>query len=101
MRFGASMLGAREKPPIWPRRLQGSLYLNKMPLAKVNRSASGADVDTSQPTGAPARLIANQALHCLRFFTDQCQGAALVPAADSVVWRFQTPGSALWSPWAR
>ena len=28
------------------------------------------------------------------FFTDQCQGAALVPAADSVAWRFQTPGSA-------
>jgi hypothetical protein len=29
------------------------------------------------------------------FFTDQCQGAALVPAADPVAWRFQTPGSAL------
>ena len=27
-----------------------------MPLAKVNKTASGADVDTPQPTGVPARL---------------------------------------------
>src|SRR6516165_5250989 len=37
-------------------------------------------------------MIANQVLRSLRFFfTDQSQGAALVPAADSVAaWRFQT-----------
>ena len=29
-------------------------------------------------------MIANQVLHSLRFFTDQCRGAALVPAAHSV-----------------
>jgi len=29
-------------------------------------------------------MIASQVLHSLCFFTDQCQGAALVPAADSV-----------------
>jgi len=35
-------------------------------------------------------MIANQALRSLRFFTDQSQGAALVPAADSVAaWRFK------------
>jgi hypothetical protein len=36
-----------------------------------------------------------QVLHSLAFFTYQCQGAALVAAADSVAWRFQMPGSAL------
>jgi hypothetical protein len=41
-------------------------------------------------------MIANQVLRSIRFFTDQSQGAALVPAADSVAaWKFQTPGSAL------
>jgi hypothetical protein len=46
--------------------------------------------------GVTVVMIANQVLHSLRFFIHQCQGAALVTAADSVAaWRFQTPGSAL------
>jgi hypothetical protein len=39
-------------------------------------------------------IIANQVLHSLRFLPINARGAALVPAADSVAWRFQTPGSA-------